>query len=371
MVFTLNHACLPNLIEMDAHKESFDWGMHYLRAFAIVCILLEHLWWYIGLYEEARAYLHGSSIYFLFISGYLCQHLSARRPSSAKTYYRRKIENIISPYLMWSLLTILFVWITGQTRIGVISPDKICWANLPRILLLGWAQGPYWYIPFVSGLFLVSPSLTRIGDARMLHVFLVSFALAVCIPIRPWSEEFIPYVLRYSYFGWSYFLGFLYARFKGRIDPFLNLYVGPALVLGILLGLRLQQPDWFIFGYPSYDSPEPDSIAFILGGSLAQSLQKLFFLVPAVALSNRLTRKRIPILDWLATYSFTLYFTHHFFVQDFVRLQNSLFTVLEPGPIGILPIQLGLSALFIAFNLVLAMALKGLFGRWSRRFIGA
>jgi len=345
--------------------------MHYLRAFAIVCILLEHLWWYIGLYEEARAYLHGSSIYFLFISGYLCQHLSSRRPSSAKTYYRRKIENVISPYLMWSLLTILFVWITGQTRIGVISPDKICWANLPRILLLGWAQGPYWYIPFVSGLFLISPLLTRIGDARMLHVFLIFFALAICIPIRPWSEEFVPYVLRYSYFGWSFFLGFLYARFKRRIDPFLNLYVGPALVLGILLGLRLLQPDWFTFGYPSYDFPEPDSIAFILGGSLAQSLQKLFFLVPAVSLANHFSRKHIVVLDWLATYSFSLYFTHHFFVQDFVRLQKWLFTVLEPGPLVILPLQLGLSVLFIAFNLVLAMVLKKLFGRWSRRFIGA
>ena len=360
-----------DMAAMNTQKDSFDWGMHDLRAFAITCILLEHLWWHIGLLEEARAFFLGSTIYFLFISGYLCQYLSERRPVSAKTYYRKKLAHVVCPYFFWSVLTVLFIRITGQMRYGVISPDKICWTNLPSIFLLGWAQGPYWYIPFVSGLFLVSPKLTRIRDARMLHVFLVSFALSICLPIRSWNEEFVPYVLRYSYFGWSYFLGFLYARFKKRIDPYLNLYVGPALVLGFLLGLRLQQPNWFTFGYPSYDSPEPDSIAFVLGGSLAQSLQKLFFLVPAIALSNRLARKRIPVLDWLATYSFTLYFTHHFFVQDFVQLQKWISGLVVPGPIGLLILQALLSVLFIAFNLILAMALKRLFGQRSRWFIGS
>ena len=356
---------------IDNRSGTFDWGMHYLRAFAIVCILLEHLWGYIGMREEANAFLLGSTIYFLFISGYLCQYLSDRRSISAKTYYRKKVINVVCPYLFWSLITVLFIRATGEVRIGVVSPEDTCWANLPGILLFGKAQGPYWYIPFVCGLFLVSPFLTRSGNPELIRVFLISFALSICLPVRSWDEAFVPLALRYSYFAWSYFLGFLYARFKAWIDPHLSSYTGPALVLGLLLGLRLLQPDWFVFGYPSYDSPDVSSIVFVLGGSLARALQKLFFLVPAVALANRLANRRILVLDWLATHSFTLYFSHHFFVQDFIWLQERIIALLNPGPIAILPLQFGLSILFIAFNLTLALFLKKLFGRYSRYFVGS
>ncbi len=353
---------------------AFDWGMHNLRAFAIVCILFEHFANFTGLLEVSRAFLTGSTVFFLFISGYLCQHLATHRPVSAKTYFRRKVTNVICPYLVWSMLTVFAVRITGTIRYGVIAPDEICWKSLPEIFLFGWAQGPYWYIPFVCVLFLVSPWLTRIGNPDLVRVSFVAFALAICIPVRSSSHldgNLVPFAMQYSCFAWSYLFGFLYSRFKSSIDRQLSGYVGPALLLGILLGLQFLQPEWFLFAYRSFDAPVPYTRSFVLGGSLAQSLQKLCFLVPAVVLANRFSEKRVAVLDWLATHSFTLYFTHHFFVQDFSRMQNWLFIVTAPGPIGRMVFRLLLFAVFVAFNLILAMGLKKAFGRYSRCFIGS
>lgn len=352
----------------------FDWGMHHLRAFAIVCILIEHLWWNIGLFQPAQAFFVGSTFYFLFISGYLCQYLELRRPTETKTYYRKKWTNVICPYLVWSITTIAVVRFADVHRAGVLSPELVRWDNLSRLLLFGWAQAPYWYVPFVSVLFLVSPWLWQRKTSELAWLFLVSFSFAVCLPFRPSSHfDGNPAMafFQYVYFVWSYLLGFLYARLKPRIDPFLESYAVPALGFGILLGLGLLAPEAFTIVCASEIDPNDALRETVLGGPLARSFQKLFFLVPAIVLANRFSGKRIAVLDWLATCSFSMYFSHHFFVSDFVRLQDRLFSLVQPNAFGKALLQMVVTILFVAFNLVLAMVLKKSFGRYSRRFIGA
>ena len=352
----------------------FDWGIHHLRAFAIVCILIEHLWWNIGLFRQAQAFFVGSTIYFLFISGYLCQYLERRRPTETKTYYRKKWTNVICPYLVWSLFTLAAVRFAGLHRIGVLPSEMVRWDGLPRILLFGWAQSPYWYVPFVSVLFLVSPWLWRRNTSELAWLFVVSFSFAVCLPFRPSTHldgDPATAFLQYVYFAWSYLLGFLYARLKPRIDPFLESYAVPFLGFGILLGLGLSAPEAFEIECPSEIDSANATQSIVLGGSLARSFQKLFFLVPAVALANRFSGKRIALLDWLATSSFSMYFSHHFFVSDFVRLQDRLFSFVQPGAFGATFLQMAVTVLFVAFNLVLAMVLRKVLGRYSRRIVGS
>lgn len=354
-------------------RNSFDWGVHYLRAFAIVCILLNHLWWWMSP-RAARAFFVGSTIYFLFISGYLCEYLAIRHPTDPKTYYRRKCTNVVCPYLFWSLLVLLVVHYTGTERVGVISPDILSWRNLPRVFLFGWAQIPYWYIPFVCILFLVSPYLVRLNNRGLILLFFAFVSLAACIPVRPDARidgDPVSFVLQYTCFGWSYLLGFVYARFKSKIDPYLNGFAIPSLAFGVLLGFRTLHPEWFVLSCISSDALKPFSSIFVLGGWPAQALQKLFFLVPVIVLSNRFSGKRMALLDCLAKCSFTMYFAHYFFVTDFVRLYRMILPEFSSGPILRGVVICGVSLLFVMFNLFLSMILKRLFGRWSRRFVGS
>ena len=342
-------------------REGFDWGMHYMRGFAIVCIMLSHFCVRTGWSPFAAGFLRSSTVFFLFISGYLCQYLAFRRPVDTGQYYLSKVKNVISPYLVCSLVSLAAVCLLQAKRAGVIGPSEISLRSLPNILLLGWAQRPYWYIPFVVVLFLVSPWLTRIGNRTLLWLLVVSFFVAVCFPYRPmgnltWNPVVSLY--RYVYFTWAYLLGFAYARWKALIDPHLRAYAIPALLLGTLLGLRTMFP-----AVPYSD--------FILSGAFAWSVQKLFFLVPVLWIANRVRSVRIPLFDWLATYSFALFFLHHFFIQDYVGLMARVSGTLGAGTSVQTAVHIALTVAFMAQNLLLAVMLKQVCGRWSRQFIGA
>ncbi len=344
-------------------RPDFDWGMHYMRGFAIVCIMLTHFFGRTGSAKFAHAFLTSSTIFFLFISGYLCQYLAFRRPVKTGMYYRSKLKNVVSPYVVCSFATMAAVWLLQAKRVGVVAPASISVRNIPNILLLGWAQRQYWYIPFVILLFLVSPWLTRVRHHTLVWLSVVSFSAALCFPWRPPSHltwDLSRLLYRLAYFSWGYLFGFAYARWKDEIDPHLHAYVAPALFFGLVLGL-----------FPLVSAGTVWMPTHVLSGSFAWTLQKLFFLVPVLWIANRIRSIRIAPFDWLATYSFTLFFLHYFFIKDYILLQSSIFTAINPSPLLRACVHLGLAALFVAQNLLLAVLLKKATGRWSRSFVGA
>ena len=113
-------------------KVSFDWGMHYFWAFAILCIAVEHFLCLTGYLHWSKFWFQTGTVYFLFISGYLCQYLHNRRPDSSWNYYRKKLVNVITPYFVWSALTMLIVYFYGYSRPGVIKPSDITFENIFR-----------------------------------------------------------------------------------------------------------------------------------------------------------------------------------------------------------------------------------------------
>lgn len=358
--------CLSGKEEGRAKKEKradFDWGMHYLRGFAIICILLTHFFAWTGASKFSRAFLRSSTIFFLFISGYLCQYLASRRPLDTRKYYVSKLKNVIAPYVVCSLATMAAVLVIQSKTIGVIKPSQISLAAIPNTLLLGWAQRQYWYIPYVAVLFVFSPWLSRARDRTIVWLVAVSFLLAVCFPYRPPTHTkwiFSKFLYRYAYFTWGYLVGFLYARWKDPIDRHLREYLVPALFLGIAMGLNVLLPEGAAW--------KP---AHILSGDLAYSLQKLFFLVPVLCAANRLRSVRISLFDMLATYSFTLFFLHYFFVGDYAVLQKWAFSAVGSGSVLRLGVRIGLATVFVFQNLLLAVSLKKACGRWSRSIIGS
>jgi hypothetical protein len=345
----------PDSAKPKPKKETFDWGMHYMRGFAIFCIMFLHFPIYLGHPKIPRSFFGASTVFFLFISGYLCQYLALKKPVVDRDYYTKKLQNVICPYAIWTVLTVLLVAATGNLRAGIVPPGANSLRDLFDLLLLGNAQNPYWYIPFVTVLFAVSPALTRAPLRRVVWLTVIAFGFSIVFPSR--ETPHLAYNLRivfakYTYFSCYYFLGFVYARLKDKIDPYLKSYAIPALFLAFVLGIEKMHPGFFHIP--------------VLKLEVFKSLQKGLFLVPVLIAADWLKHRKIRILDMFAELSFTLFFIHFFFIQDFINLKAAMS--------GRLPEWIlfpSLLVMFYAQCLVLSAILKKALGRWSRPFIGA
>ena len=92
-------------------QKKYDLTFHYFRAFAIVSVMLTHMW--VGpvlagsedaarLQDSLRLCLfHSATIYFVFISGYLFDFVNRRKGQfSPLRFYKSKIVNVFCTYFI-------------------------------------------------------------------------------------------------------------------------------------------------------------------------------------------------------------------------------------------------------------------------------
>lgn len=335
---------------------SFDWSMHYFRAFAILCIVLLHFLIGLGHRRFAHSVLQTSTIFFLFISGYLCQYLHLKRPSTASVYYKKKVMNVILPYLVWTAITFGLIYLFKQDRFKVLAFTSLDgWKDVAKAFLFGTAQEQYWYIPLVSILFAISPLILRFSDKHLVMVLVASFLCSVIFPRRgfPFSISWPNFFYLYTHFTAYYLLGFVYCRFKNKLDEIVRDYALLALCFGIIIGILLYSPD--LLGLELTAKP------------FACAIQKLCFTVAVIPMLMFLKTKRIGLLDHIANLSFTLYFIHMFFIQDFINAQKALS---DHGVSGCF-VDMALTIAFIFVILGLAILMKSALGKASRSIIGS
>lgn len=321
----------------------FDWGMHYFRAFAILVIMATHYAGSFGYYTLVDVALTSSTIYFLFISGYLCQYIDQKRREEPASYYKKKLLNVIAPFVVFSL-------VFGYMK-GMLGFDFA----FIKAMLCGEVQGQYWYIPFVSGLFLVSPFICRMSGKMLATTTIASFVLFLIFPFRPggfalaWPHTFY----LYTYFSVFYIIGFVYCRYKETIDQTVRPYWYVFLGGGVFLLFMLWHPDIL-------------RLKCVERG-LAIGLQRFCFLVCALLGLSFLKDKKIWILDNLAKYSFTLYFVHFGLFAQTHMVHDRLIAILP------LPVLLSETLVFVAYvigMLIVAMIAKIVLGKFSRSVIG-
>ena len=164
-------------------QKHYDLTFHYFRAFAIVSVMLTHMW--VGpvlagsedaarLQDSLRLCLfHSATIYFVFISGYLFDFVNRRKgPFSPLRFYKSKIVNVFCPYLVLSLLLLAAGWVSHHwfgydipfinDGTPVASPGDVL-----RCLAYGSASlVPYWYIPFIMTVFSAGPLICPPGCCK-------------------------------------------------------------------------------------------------------------------------------------------------------------------------------------------------------------
>ncbi len=342
-------------------KQGFDLAMHYFRAFAIFSVISVHMWIVPPLegHESMSRFLdmlrgvlfHSSTLYFVFISGYLF-HFLAQRKFDLRTYYRKKLLNVIVPYVILSVFFTgyAFFWYsyTGEVpRFTKLATG--CWEFF-QALLYGDVVLTYWYIPFIATIFLVSPLLLRLSEERFALLMLFTVWIPLLIP----RTELTSFFHNYAFFFPAYLLGMFYSMNRDQIlasiAKHIKILVAFSLVFTVLLGIN------------AYEEILPNIEA-------AYYMQKIAIGACVVHFLEKIKHIRITLLDLIATYSFALYFLHDFILFTFQNLLFTFFGIL-------LPESLFFVSLFtffceVALCLLLIMGIKKLLGRRSRYVIGS
>ena len=213
-------------------KQGFDLAMHYFRAFAIFSVISVHMWIVPPLegHESMSRFLdmlrgvlfHSSTLYFVFISGYLF-HFLAQRKFDLRTYYRKKLLNVIVPYVILSVFFTgyAFFWYSYKGEVPRFTKLVTGCREFFQALLYGDVVLTYWYIPFIATIFLVSPLLLRLSEERFALLTLFTVWIPLLIP----RTELTSFFHNYAFFFPAYLLGMFYSMNRDLILAFIAKHI--------------------------------------------------------------------------------------------------------------------------------------------------
>ena len=331
--------------------------IHYFRAFAIINIMVLHLWHIPESYQKYRGCnainiarevaFHDSTIYFIFISGFLFYYLSNK--FKLFKYYKSKIFNVLLPYVFITLVVNALFIINQKCSITDYFKYAL-WS-----LVDGTAQTQYWYIPFISLVYLISPIFLMI-QINTFRIVVIVLSLLPLLGTR--TENYISF-FQYVYFFPAYLLGIYaamdYVNFISIIRSHMFVILSLLIVSSLMLANLNGKP--CIIGLVNIT----ESLFYI---------QKISICFVSLIVLIRFEDKKIVLLDYFATYSFAIYFTHTLIGNTVV---NAWYYdhLLSKLPELILPLSI-IYVVAISFTtLLVCITIKQILGKRSRYFIGA
>lgn len=188
--------------------------IHNLRGVAILYITIIHT---IAAFNWDNAphvrkilniLLNNGSVIFVFIGGYLFQHLSYKY--EIKRYLITKLKFVVLPYLIWSVPAILFfVWVSQR-------PDAPEWfyqntksVQVALFYLTGKHLVPFWFIPMIVIFYLVSPLIIWLDRNNWLY-WLLPVWIAISLIV---SRGYFPHV-NFVHFFSVYVIGMFFSKFR-------------------------------------------------------------------------------------------------------------------------------------------------------------
>ncbi len=263
----------------------------------------------------------GGTALFIFISGFLFQHLSSK--FEYKNYMKKKWTNVIMPYLITSIPGLIFCLAMPMTYKNTFF-DIPAWLQIPMHLTVGRVHNiPAWFIPMIVIFFICSWGLLKLEKKEILYKTLpFLFLITIFFPrISPeysdlinlsYLERYLAYV-NYVLSGFVHFLSlYIFGMFcsanKNIIDEFydkrLILWIGVILTSGLNIYLTYKF-NWCNFTI---------SKTFVTMLLLAYLKHYDEFI-----LSHNKTNKT---LDFIAKYSFGLFFIHWYWFFIYNQIFN-------------------------------------------------
>jgi fucose 4-O-acetylase-like acetyltransferase len=338
--------------------------VHSLRGLSIVAVVASHVAELIGwdrgpnpLERTLRALFSNGTVPFVFVSGFLFQHLM--RKFRYGSYLRRRLATVILPYLLVSVPTLVLQYVRGNglyagaghaSAIGIALRAYLVGAQMPI---------PLWYVPMIALFFLAAPALRAVERHGWL-VWTIFPSLIVAMFLHRSREHRLVFQSA-LYFLPVYLAGMWASSRREAMLAFLDRHSRSLLALtaaALVIELVLHRSG------PIYSRHPFSTEAGVVDLDLPLKLL-LSFLV--LALLRRYDASVSWAFDGLASASFGLFFVH-----GYVLLAGAAF--LRRWSAG--PVHLGVGGFVVSTAGVVLVSLAGVravqrcFGRASRFVIG-
>lgn len=345
----------------------------YFRAIAITLIVAGHCFEVAAINQNTQlekvlfSLIDGGSGLFVFISGFLFYHVFYKKYNFIK-FVKHKFIKIFIPYLVIGLpISLFYVLKQKAWYSGFFLPDGIGFCNtyiepLFWYIVTGKMLGPYWYIPFIMLMFVLSAlhiRFIKINVNNQLIITLVFIVMATIVHKPAFNQPNI--FLSVIYYTPFYLIGIMCSMNKESIYSVLKDKEYFLLIAVIICA----------YGASYVGSSGNFTTDFFLFNHLNLMLFQNFMLIQKIILSifflaylHRFEHKNFIILKVVANTSFAIYFLH-IFINLLIDKLN-LKSLFDDSWISFL--------LLVLFNISIctffALGLKKVFGAKSSYLIG-
>ncbi|MDP4254341.1 MAG: acyltransferase, partial [Bacteroidota bacterium] len=244
--------------------------------------------------EKCLLVLWGNgTVLFVFIAGYLFQHLS--RKFEYKDYLRKKLQNVMLPYLIVSAPIIVYRLMAHEYPGYITDPHPAfatwpVWERVAYFLGCGAHLQPLWFIPMIAIFYVAAPLFIYIDRHPKWYYILP----AVCVV--SWFVEREPFSdipKMFVHFFSVYVFGMFLSRYKKEYLEFAKKYY---VIISIATVLAFAATLLF---YTTLGNP-------------LNYVHKMLFCCFFIYWLWRLERYVPPFFNLMADLSFGLYFLHYY-----------------------------------------------------------
>lgn len=108
---------------------------------------------------------------FLFVSGFLYSFsMNNQTIPQSYRFIQKRILYLLFPYIIWSTITVVFRMIEGKSYTVL---------ELIRVYLLGEADGPFYYVPLIIQMIIISPFLFKAIKKYPGGMFAITFVIQI------------------------------------------------------------------------------------------------------------------------------------------------------------------------------------------------
>lgn len=315
---------MENKVEV-VKKKSFLNYINVFRGLAILLIIMGHVM-QIG---NAGTLAHiinceiicGGTALFIFISGFLFHHLSGK--FEYKNYLSKKWTNVIMPYLITAIpgiLLCLYCPTLYKNAFDGLNP----FLQIPIFLSVGRVHNvPTWFIPMIIIFFFCSWLLLKLEKKGLLYKLLpILFIITIVFPRvdveysnllgLSYSAKYFAYIY-YVIHGFIHFLSlYIFGMFCSSKKEIIDKFYDYRLIVFILMILSSAIDIYTTYKgiYCNYTISKTFSIMLLLG--YLKHYDEFI-------LSHEKTNKT---LDFIAKYSFGLFFIHWYWLFIYDQIFN-------------------------------------------------